>query len=425
MILTRRSFGGLCLATAAAGAAGAAHAQEPVCTFRRLQAEGLYLPQYLELKGKAAAGDEPARWQLSQYAAFLGDEEAAIGSVASPRPPTAPLPDLTGASVEDALDVIAEAAADRRIVILNEAHNHSRHRGFAAQVMRRLRPLGFDWFAAEAFMPRQPEPAPCITEYRPGMPFLQAYGYYSRDPVLAETVREAARLGYRFADYEFRADQYAPEGSDMDTRMAYREEAQAENLIADLLAPHPEAKVFVYCGYSHAMEAPTDHGEWFASRLKRKTGVDPLTIDQAYGAPDLQPENDEPHVAAVLAAHAPDRPVIVRRADGSVVGMPLYDGQLDLSVIHPRLAPVAGRPGWLAADPERRAVEVNVPAFEGRALLQTMWAGEGAGAVPADQFLLKPDQTQATVLLHPGSYFLRLETQRGIEPAYGEIRVEP
>lgn len=424
MMLTRRSFGGLCLAASAVSAAGAGRAQEPVSTLRRLQAEGLYLPQYLELKEKAAAGDEPARWQLSQYAAFLGDEETAIGSVASPRPPTAPLPDLTGASVSDAVEAIAEAAADRRIVILNEAHNHSRHRAFAAQVMRRLRPLGFDWFAAETFMARQAEPAPRITDYRPGMPFLQTYGYYSRDPVLAETVREAARLGYRFADYEFRADQYAPEGSDMDTRMAFREEAQAENLIANVLAPHPEARVFVYCGYSHAMEAPTDHGEWFASRLKRKTGIDPLTIEQAHGAPDLVPENDEPHVAAVLAAYAPARPVVVRKADGSTVGMPLYDGQMDLSVVHPRLAPASGRPGWLAADPERRAVEVDVLAVEGPALLQAMWDSEGAGAVPADQFLLQPGQARATVLLHPGSYFLRLETERGVEPAYGEIRVE-
>lgn len=343
--------------------------------------------------------------------------------VAKARRLDAPLPDLTGASASDALETIAEAAADRRIVILNEAHNHSRHRAFAAQVMRRLRPMGFDWFAAEAFMPEKPEPAPRIRDYRPGMPFLQTYGYYSRDPVLAETVREAARLGYRFADYEFRLDQYAPEGSDMDTRMAFREEAQAENLIANVLEPHPGARVFVYCGYSHAMEAPTDHGEWFASRLKRKTGIDPLTIEQSFGAPDLHPANDEPHVAAVQAAFAPERPVVVRRADGSTVGMPLYDGQMDLSVFHPRLAPVSGRPGWLAADPERRAVEIEVPAFEGPALLQAMWAGEGPAGVPADQFLLTPGQRRATVLLYPGAYFLRLETVEGIGAAWGEIEV--
>lgn len=422
-MLTRRSFGAMCAAAPAVGLAGPLRGQVPPGVVQRLPAEGRYLPQYLDLKAKAAAGDEPARWQLSQYASFLGDEETAVGSVARVRRAEASLPDLTGASASDALEVIVEAAADRRIVMLNEAHNHSRHRAFAAQVMRRLRPLGFDWFAAETFSPPQPEPAPWIGDYRPGMPFLQAYGYYSRDPVLAETVREAARLGYRFADYEVRFDQRGPGDADMDARMAIREEAQAENLIANVLAPHPDARVFVYCGYSHAMEAPTDHGEWFASRLKRKTGIDPLTIEQAYCAPGQRPEHDEPHVAAVQAAFAPDRPVVVRRADGSVVGMPLTERQMDLSVFQPRLDAVRGRPGWLAADPARRLVDVDVPAFEGPALLQALWSSEGAAGVPADQFLLEPGRRRATLALHPGSYLLRLERPEGFDSAYGEIKV--
>ncbi|MFN3931992.1 MAG: hypothetical protein ACK4JY_09620 [Brevundimonas sp.] len=422
-MLTRRRFGALCAAVPAIGLAGGVRAQVPLGVVQRLEVEGRYLPQYLDLKARAAAGEEAARWQLSQYASFLGDEETAIGSVARPRRPDAALPDLSDASASDALDAIAEAAAGRRIVILNEAHNHSRHRAFAARVMRRLRPMGFDWFAAEAFAPLQPAPAPRIGDYRPGMPFLRTYGYYSRDPVLAETVREAARLGYRFADYEFRHDQRGPDGIDMDARTALREEAQAENLIANVLAPHPEARVFVYCGYSHLMEAPTDHGEWFASRLKRKTGIDPLTIEQAYCAPGLRPEDDEPHVAAVQAAFAPDRPIIVRRADGSVVGMPLTEPQTDLSVFHPRLDSVRGRPEWLTADPARRLVEVDVPAFEGPGLLQALWRSEGAAGVPADQFLLTPGQSRATLALHPGRYVLRLERPDGFDSAYGEIEV--
>ena len=64
-----------------------------------------------------------------------------------------------------------------------------------------------------------------------------------------------------------------------------------------------------------------------------------------------------------------------------------------------------------------------MPAFEGPALLQAMWAGEGPAGVPADQFLLSPGQRRATVLLHPGAYFLRLETVEGIGAAWGEIEV--
>lgn len=419
---TRRGFG---LAAGSLGLAAAApiRAQSPVNLVERLRLEGRYLPQYLDLQAKTAAGDEAARWQLSQYAALLGDEATALGVVAQARRPNARSPDLAGATMVKALDAIAEAAADRQIVILNEAHNHSRHRAFAAQVMRRLRPLGFEWFAAEAFISRQPEPAPMIADYRSGEPFLHAYGYYTQDPVFAETVREAARLGYRLVDYEFRPDQRAPEGSDMDRQMADREEAQAENLIANALARNPDARIFVYCGYSHAMESPTSYGEWFASRLKRKTGIDPLTIEQASNTPDLRPEDDEAHVAAVLAAFAPTEPVIVRRPDGSVVSMPLYDGQVDLSVFHPRLDPVRGRPGWLATDAGRRLIDVDVPGTQSPALLQALWSSEGPAGVPADQLLLAEGQRRATLALRPGRYTLRLEQPDGLDPAYGQIEV--
>ncbi|KQY84986.1 hypothetical protein [Brevundimonas sp. Root1423] len=421
---TRRSFG---LAAGSLGLATATtspiRAQSPVSLVQRLRLEGRYLPQYLDLQAKTAAGEDAARWQLSQYASLLGDEATALGVVAQPRRPDARSPDLAGATVVNALDAIAEAAIDRQIVILNEAHNHSRHRAFATQVLRRLRPLGFEWFAAEAFMSRQPEPAPMIADYGVGEPFLHAYGYYTQDPVFAETAREGARLGYRLVDYEFRPDQRAPAGSDMDRQMADREEAQAENLIANVLARNPGARILVYCGYSHAMESPTDHGEWFASRLKRKTGIDPLTIEQASNTPDLRPEDDEAHVAAVLAAFAPTEPVIVRRADGSVVGMPMYEGQMDLSVFHPRLDLVRGRPGWLAADADRRLIDVDIPETEGPALLQALWSNEGPAGVPADQHLLAEGQRQATLSLRPGRYTLRLERPDGFDPAYGLIEV--
>jgi len=422
-MLTRRGFTAMCAAAPALGWTGSVLAQSPVNLVERLRLEGRYLPQYLDLQAKTAAGDEAARWQLSQYAAMLGDEATALGVVAQARRPNALSPDLAGATVVKALDAIAEAAVGRQIVILNEAHNHSRHRAFAAQVLRRLRPLGFEWFAAETFMPRLPEPAPMIADYRVGEPFLHAYGYYTQDPVFAETVREAARLGYRLIDYEFRRDQHAPEGSDDDTRSIYREEAEAENLIANVLRPAPGARVLIYCGYDHALEAPTKYGEWFASRLKRKTGIDPLTIEQAWCTPDLKPEDDEAQVAAVQAAFAPREPVVIRRADGSVFGNPRHENQMDLSVFHPRLDPVRGRPGWRAADSERRLIDIDVPRTDGPALLQSLWSDEGPAGVPADQFLLTAGQRRAALVLRPGRYTLRLERPEGFDPAFGQIEV--
>lgn len=385
--------------------------------------EGRYLPRYLDLQAKAAKGDAAAQSELSQYASFLGDEATAVGILERARDPEAARPNLADAVSTDALETIVAAAATSQIIILNEAHNVSGHRAFANRVMRALRPLGFDWFAAETFTPEQESPFAGINLYREGAPFAGAMGYYTFDPVYAEMVREAARLGYRFAAYEERWNQSAPEGTTRQDTIAKRETAQADNLIETILKPYPDAKVFVYCGYSHAMETPGDGGEWFAARLKAKSGLDPLTIEQSRNWPGTGPQADAPHVAAVLEQFAPTAPIAVSR-HGAIVSSPTNAGRMDLSVFHPRLPMVSGRPGWLAADPERRAVSVPLPPFDGSVLIQAMRSGEGAGAVPADQFLLSPGQVRATLFLHPGPYLLRLERAGGIDPAFGSIKVE-
>ena len=398
-------------------------AQEALSNSDRFYSEGRYLPTYLDLKAKSEAGDEAARQMLSQFASFLGDEATAVGTIERPPHPSLARPDLDDAAARDAIEAIVEAARDTRIVILNEAHNVSGHRAFAAQVIRALRPLGYDCFAAETFTSPQPEPYVRISSYAEGAPFLASYGYYTHDPVFAETVREAARLGYRFADYEQRFDQNAPDDADGASRIAAREEAQADNLIANILSSHPEARVFVFVGYSHAMEKPGRGGTWFAARLKAKTGIDPLTIEQSMNWPAIAPENDAPHVAAVLERFAPEKPIVVSSGAESVAS-PAYVGKMDLSVFHPRVAPVAGRPGWLAADPERRRVKISVPPLDELVLVQALLLSEGTAGPPSDHYLLPPGATEATFFLRPGRYFFRQETVGGIRPAFGVLSID-
>lgn len=382
--------------------------------------EGRYLPRYLELRAAVAAGNEMARDMFSQFAALVGDEASAIGAVEAASSPDAVLPDLTAAEARDAVTAIVEGARQTRVVILNESHDNSGHRAFATCVMRALRDEGFDWMAAETFSHHLDPRFPTIATYRQGQPFTNTLGYYTNDPVYAEMVREAARRGYRFAAYEIRPDQN--EGVPASEQGARREQAQAENLLANVLEPHPEARVLVIAGYGHASEVE-GRIAMFATQLRRLGGVDPLTIEQSANWPALDSANDSPHVAAVLERFSPTSPIAVS-LDGEMVAHPDYSGRMDLSVFHPRLDRVDGRPGWLAADPERRRVAVEVPAFEGVALLQAMRSAEGPGGVPADQFLLEPGQRTATLVLHPGSYFLRLEMPAGFTPAWRTLDVE-
>lgn len=422
MRLNRRAFGlgalGVSLAAALPG-----RAQTPLSGWERWFNEGRYLSYYLELAARVAAGDLRSRDILAQFAAFLGDEATAIGLLERPTDSAAARPDLGTAESQPALQAIVERARETRVVILNEAHNISGHRGFAARVMRALHSEGYDWLAAETFGNHADPGTPSIRAYRPGLPFSLTFGYYTADPVFAELVREAAGRGYSFAAYEQRSDQEAGPDTGRLEQIAAREQAQAENLAA-ILNANPESRILVLVGLSHAMEAEGDGGTWFAARLKSLTGIDPLTIEQSLNWPALAPSNNAPHVAAVLERFNPSAPIAVWNS-GQMVAAPAYSGRMDLSVFHPRQPPVQGRPAWLVSDPERRAVTIEIPAFDGPALLQAMRASEGPGGVPADQFLLQSGQREATLLLRPHSYFLRLETPDGFLPAWTTLNVEP
>ena len=67
--------------------------------------------------------------------------------------------------------------------------------------------------------------------------------------------------------------------------MNRREERQATRL-AEVIADLPESdRILIHVGFSHAAEVPIrgpggNPLEWMAARLKRYTGIDPLTIDQ-------------------------------------------------------------------------------------------------------------------------------------------------
>lgn len=163
----------------------------------QLFSDGLYLPRYL-------AGPDAPGLPFAQYAAFLGDERTALAGQLFPRDDSARLG--PHATAEDALQVIARQAGGHRVVILNEAHVCSRHRHFLGEVARVLRPLGFDHLAMET-LKNDGAARDGGAAYRKYLSARPEAGTYSWDPVLAETMRQAASLGYRFLAYEQRAEQ--------------------------------------------------------------------------------------------------------------------------------------------------------------------------------------------------------------------------
>lgn len=416
MRISRRAVVGAAAVAPMIAAVGPASAAEPdtVAGQVRLADEGRYLPRWLELTDEAGerarlerqyGGEQEwiphvLRDGITQYASFLGAEAIAFRAVNST---TAPLEPDAYEAVE-AVDAIARAARPHRVVMLNEAHNASRHRALLARLLPRLRADGFTHLAAEAFNYEMEPP-------KAGDPVRPVHGYYLRDPVYAEAVRVALELGFELVAYEQRPHQRVSGSSLSDSAVLVREQAQADNLAA-LLTREPLARVVVFAGYGHVAEA--DGGEMFAARLKRDTGIDPLTVGQA-GVGAFGPHvEDAPPVRALLERLQPDRAVVLMPKDpqpGALTGE-----ETDLIVLHPALPDIDGRPAWLAHDTTRRPVGANVPAGVGPRLLQAIHAADADPAIPADQYLVEDAGGPAVLWLRPGRYRLRLETAAGFTP---------
>jgi hypothetical protein len=375
---------------------------------------GLYLPDLVRFEAAVRGGDRSKTQWLAWQRAFAGDEAGALAAWASLRSrPWDPVsPDFSGATSEPALPAIVRASRGRRIVILNEAHHVSRCRAFGAQVARVLRPHGFGILAAEAFSPKHE------VRFAARMAAAEAVtadlGLYTRDPVFAEMMRQARADGYRLTPYELTAAQEAGPDADRDQRIAARETAQAENLAA-LLNSDRDARLLVYCGFSHVAETPLGPTSWMAARLKALTGLDPLTIDQSIWIPAPVREHEPPLVTAMLDRFQPTTPMTVHRPDGASWGGYMEEA-VDMTVFHPRLPDIDGRPGWLATAPDRRRMAFTLPEpSPPGSLLQAVPLAEAAepNAVPSDQYMAKPGAREAVFFLRPGRYEIRMETDAG------------
>lgn len=290
-----------------------------------------------------------------------------------------------------ASDVFTEIEADARntsIVIVNESHERSDHRGFIAEVARRLRPLGYDTLAIETLSnPVSGTPNKYLPTFirQPGLPyFVDEDGFYLSEAGFGRLGRLAKSLGYRFLSYEPNEEIASAQNMKPDERTAVREEGQARNL-ASFLRDHPGAKLLVHVGYSHAAEASRISGaRLMAARLKEKTGIDPLTISQTTcrgGGDTLR-----------LSALPPSEPA----------------GTFDLVVDHPAARFERHRPEWrkLAGD---RLVSIPRQLYPatGWRVIEARPVGEPATSVPMDRVAIRHGENVA-LMLPPGRYNLQI-----------------
>jgi hypothetical protein len=311
---------------------------------------------------------------------------------------------------DDAAEVIARLAADRRIVMINEAHHDGHTRALTLALLPRLRAAGFTHFAAEALHDGDPELA------KRGYPIPASGSQYLHEPLYGEIVRQALKLGFVVVSYE----------SDANTA-GEREGGQARQLYRKVFEADPKARLFVHAGYAHIDKAPGNLGagvQPMAMQLKQLTGFDPLSIDQTRWR-DIGVKLDNDPYRQLLALYKPERAVVlVRRDDGSAWSADRTRHDVDV------ILPPPGhqrRPRWLTLDGKRssRLITTDLCAGHIPCAVEARYADENDDATPADRFAFLAADGMSSLYLYPGKYVLRAADAQGRTLAERRLEVAP
>ena len=333
--------------------------------------------------------------------------------IASPAPKE--LPDPAHYDAKDARQWIIDHAPSHRIVMINEAHHVPQTRLLTLSLLKPLWNAGFHYLALEALANNGRNPVAS------GFPDDDT-GEYSREPVMAELIRDALRIGYTLVPYE---------ADDRDLSHAnIRESTQSRNL-QKFLASHPDAKVLLHAGYSHTAKSDVvriSGASTMATDLIGATKASVLSIDQVALTPlSFSSSGVSAAQMQLTKIFNTSGPVVFasKAKDSAWTANP---GAYDASILLPVSPPQAIRPDWLSIDGQRQKVAMDSKpcGFHFPCLIQAYYSGEPEQAIPADQVALMVEaDTNTPLFLRPGYYRLRYVTEEDQKIIERQFIVKP
>ncbi len=303
----------------------------------------------------------------------------------------------------DAREYIISEAGRYHFLLINEAHYSSQNREFTADLLKPLWEKGYRYLALEALSYSD------IELSRRGYPVLNS-GFYVRDPVFGNMVREALAIGYRLIAYE--TERAGVDGSERDLD-------QARNIFNKTLRNDSIGKVIIHAGYSHILENGGGTYIPMGVQLKSISKQDILTIDQETMTDLNQDEKLNPYYLYVKYQLRVGNPVIFM-GEKPLVDPINYAG-IDVQVYHPPTKFIKGRPTWRLRT-SYQLVELP-PGFEkfNGCLIQALRAEDRSDAIPIDQTIVYPD---VGLVLQPGNYNIRVINGEGVLIATCRLEVE-
>ncbi len=297
----------------------------------------------------------------------------------------------------EARDFILQKAEEEQVIMINEAHHIPYHRSFVHGLLKGLYEKGFRYLAVETLSDDDINAL--------GYPDHSS-GFYSREPLFGEMLREALKTGFRLVPYESQQE-CADESDDRYYCSTFRDSVQAVNIKERIFEEDTGAKVLVFAGYDHIHKG--SHNSWIkmAQFVERMTGIEPFCVDQTTMMESLNLAYENRTYYSVMELVAPEEPVIAVKEEKPYAHGPFVDA----TVFHPRTEEINDRPGFYSIDGRRKPFRLGVTELEEGQLVQAFYVGEKGYRIPADQFVVRTGRE--SLFLFPGAYELVIRGMDG------------
>jgi len=204
--------------------------------------------------------------------------------------------------------------------MFNEAHHLPNHRITTMSYLDELYQMGFRYLGLEGLTE---EGQILMDRKKPAI----SSGYYLKEPQYSNLIKKAISIGYIVFNY------------DVGGRRKEREINQA-NKIAEVFEKDSLAKVLIHAGWGHIREDSTILNGLMAYEFKKKTGIDPLTINQTRFTE--QSKKTYEHFIYQNLRPFNEASILVRNKDQEIY----TDSITDIILFHPRTKIINTRPDY-------------------------------------------------------------------------------
>lgn len=372
-----------------------------------------YLEAIIQFDSYVGNYDEAYRYEDLLYAGFPGTK----GIIEQYKND---ISDLKSSPIADhkMLDAIAaiDSIADRQqVIMINEEHRTPFHRALTLQLLEKLYARGFRYFAAETVDESDAE------LNKRGYPTRKT-GFYTADPVYADVIRTALKIGYKIVPYESVDEKCKPLENNSEFCNDKREREQAQNLYDRILKTDPQAKIFVHVGRGHNSKAAiSENFNFMAYYFQQLSKIEPFTIDQLRFSERRNRAMEQPLYRFLTKENILQKPSVYQSPNGKFYNQ---SRGYDMLVFHPRLRYKNGRAAFLEMNGIRKAEKLDLKKLklesknqfftgEEPVLIQAFVAEESADAIPFDQIILDPNQKIPVLMLSKGNFKIRAMDKYG------------